>query len=64
MDYKKVSLISLGHMSTDINAHALPALLPYLAAAHGFDYQTCGLLAFAYAAVASLVQRLFTHGCY
>ena len=56
MDYKKISLISLGHMSTDINAHALPALLPYLAAAHDFDYQTCGLLAFAYAAVASLVQ--------
>ncbi len=56
MDFKKISLISLGHMSTDINAHALPALLPYLAAAHDFDYQTCGLLAFAYAAVASLVQ--------
>lgn len=56
MDYKKILLISLGHLSCDINAHALPALLPYLAAAHGFDYQTCGLLAFAYSAVASLVQ--------
>ena len=39
MDYKKISLISLGHLSTDINAHALPALLPYLAAA-----QRSGLL--------------------
>lgn len=56
MDYKKISLISLGHLSCDINAHALPALLPYLAAAHDLDYQTCGLLAFAYSAVASLVQ--------
>ena len=56
MDYKKISLISLGHLSCDINAHALPALLPYLAAAHDFDYQTCGLLAFAYSAVSSIVQ--------
>ena len=56
MDYKRLSLISLGHLSCDINAHALPALLPYLAAAYGFDYKTCGLLAFAYAAVSSIVQ--------
>ncbi|MBQ9105365.1 MAG: MFS transporter, partial [Mailhella sp.] len=58
MDYKKISLISLGHLSCDINAHALPALLPYLAAAHDFDYQTCGLLAFAYSAVSSIVQPI------
>jgi len=56
MDYKKISLISLGHLSCDINSHALPALLPYLAAAHDLDYQTCGLMAFSYSAVASLVQ--------
>ncbi len=56
MEYKKVFLISLGHMSCDVNGHALPALLPYLAAVHGFDYQSCGLLAFAYSAVSSLVQ--------
>lgn len=58
MNFKRILLISLGHLSTDLNAHALPALLPYLAAAHHFDYQTCGLLAFAYSAVASLVQPL------
>ena len=58
MNFKRIFLISLGHLSTDVNAHALPALLPYLAAAHHFDYQTCGLLAFAYSAVASLVQPL------
>ena len=56
MDLKKIWLLAIGHLSCDINSHALPALLPYLAAAHDFDYQTCGLLAFAYAAVASLVQ--------
>ena len=56
MNYRKILLLSLGHLSCDLNSHALPALLPYLAAAHGFDYQTCGFLAFAYSAVASLVQ--------
>ena len=56
MNYKKILLLSLGHLSCDLNSHALPALLPYLAAAHGFDYQTCGFLAFAYSAVSSLVQ--------
>lgn len=58
MDYKKIFLVSLGHLSCDVNAHALPALLPYLAAAYHFDYQTCGLLAFAYSAFASLIQPL------
>ena len=56
MNYRKILLLAFGHLCCDLNSHALPALLPYLAAAHGFDYQTCGLLAFAYSAVASLVQ--------
>jgi len=59
MDLKKILLISLGHLSCDINGGALPALLPYLAAVHHFDYQTCGTLAFAYAAMSSIVQPLF-----
>ena len=58
MDYKKIFLLAVGHMSCDVNAHALPALLPYLVSAHGFDYQSCGLLAFAYSAISSLVQPL------
>ena len=56
MNYRKILLLALGHLSCDLNSHALPALLPFLAAAHGLDYRTCGMLAFAYAAVASLVQ--------
>lgn len=59
MDLKKILLISLGHLSCDINGGALPALLPYLAAAHGFDYKTCGTLAFAYAVMSSVIQPLF-----
>ena len=56
MNYRKIFLLSLGHLSCDLNSHALPPLLPFLAAAHNFDYQTCGFLAFAYSVVASLVQ--------
>lgn len=59
MELKKILLISLGHLSCDLNGGALPALLIYLAAAHNFDYQTCGALAFAYSAVSSIVQPLF-----
>ena len=56
MDFKKLLLISAGHLSCDLNGSALPALLPYLTAAHGFDYQMCGSLTFAYASVSSIVQ--------
>ena len=37
MDLKKIWLLAIGHLSCDINSHALPALLPYLAAAHDFE---------------------------
>ena len=59
MDLKKILLVSLGHLSCDINGGALPALLLYLAAAHNFDYQTCGTLAFAYSAMSSVIQPVF-----
>ena len=59
MDLKKILLVSLGHLSCDINGGALPALLIYLAAAHNFNYQTCGTLAFAYAVMSSVIQPLF-----
>lgn len=59
MELKKILLVSLGHLSCDINGGALPALLIYLAAAHDLDYQTCGTLAFAYAAMSSIIQPVF-----
>ena len=48
MDLRKILLISLGHLSCDLNGGALPSLMPYLAAAHGFNYQAAGALMFAY----------------
>ena len=59
MELKKILLVSLGHLSCDINGGALPALLPYLATAHNFDYQACGTLAFAYSAMSSVIQPVF-----
>ena len=54
MDLRKILLISLGHLSCDLNGGALPSLMPYLAAAHGFNYQAAGALMFAYSATSSL----------
>ena len=59
MDIRKVLVISLGHLSCDINGGALPTLLPYLAAVHDFDYQTAGGLMFAYSVASSIVQPVF-----
>lgn len=59
MDIQKVLIISLGHLSCDINGGALPTLLPYLAAMHDFDYQTAGGLMFAYSVASSIVQPVF-----
>lgn len=59
MERKKLALVSLGHLSCDINGGALPACLPYLRAAHGLDYQATAGLMFAYSCLSSMVQPLF-----
>ena len=59
MDVKKIFSISLGHLACDINGGALPTLLPHLAAAHQFNYQTSGGLMFAYSVASSIVQPVF-----
>lgn len=58
MDKRKLALVSLGHLSCDINGGALPACLPYLRAAHGLDYQATAGLMFAYSCLSSLIQPL------
>ena len=59
MDKKKILLVSLGHLSCDINGGALPALLPFLRAAYDPSYQATGGLMFAYACLSSMIQPLF-----
>lgn len=59
MDKKKILLVSLGHLSCDINSGALPAILPFLRAAYGLSYQATGGLMFAYAFLSSMIQPVF-----
>ena len=59
MDKKKILLVSLGHLSCDINGGALPAILPFLRSAFDLSYQATGGLMFAYACLSSMIQPLF-----
>lgn len=58
MEKKKLLLVSLGHLSCDVNGGALPAALPYISAARHFDYQAAGGLILAYSCLSSLIQPL------
>jgi FSR family fosmidomycin resistance protein-like MFS transporter len=51
----------MGHISTDINQGALPALLPFLIAEHDLSYTSAAGLVFASNLVSSIVQPLFGH---
>ena len=59
MDKKKILLVSLGHLSCDINGGALPAILPFLRSSYGLSYQATGGLMFAYAFLSSMIQPFF-----
>ena len=39
MEKKKIGLAALGHFVCDTNTGALPALIPFLAAAHGYSFE-------------------------
>lgn len=59
MDKKNLLLVSLGHLSCDINGGALPAVLPFVRAGLGLNYQATAGLMFAYSCLSSLIQPLF-----
>jgi FSR family fosmidomycin resistance protein-like MFS transporter len=56
-----IILLSLGHLVTDINQGALPALLPFLIAEYGLTYTAAGFLIFASNITSSVVQPVFGH---
>lgn len=58
MDKKKIFLVSLGHLSCDINSGAIPAALPYVRGAYNLDFQATGGLMLAYSCLSSLIQPL------
>ena len=59
MKNKFLLLLSAGHIATDLNQGALPAILPFLVAAGGLSYANAAGLSFAVAMASSLVQPLF-----
>lgn len=61
MKYRFVGLLSLGHLMTDINQGAVPALLPFLIAEHRFSYTAVAGIVFATNFASTLVQPLFGH---
>jgi len=61
MRRRTVVLLSLGHLVTDINQGALPALLPFLIVEYGLSYTAAGFLIFACNIASTVVQPLFGH---
>ncbi|MDR2744848.1 MAG: MFS transporter [Desulfovibrio sp.] len=54
-----IYLLSAGHLLTDMNQGALPAILPFFIAEYGFNYTTAASLVFALNLVSSVVQPVF-----
>lgn len=59
MKRRLIALLTAGHIITDINQGALPALLPFLMAAHNFSYAAAASLVFAANISSSVIQPLF-----
>jgi FSR family fosmidomycin resistance protein-like MFS transporter len=61
MKYRVVGLLSVGHLATDINQGALPAMLPFFIAAYDLSYAAAAGIVFAANMTSSIVQPLFGH---
>src|SRR5208282_1764466 len=59
MRRKLVFILALGHLCTDLNQGALPALLPYFIALHHFSYAAAAGLVFAPNLGSSVFQPVF-----
>jgi FSR family fosmidomycin resistance protein-like MFS transporter len=56
-----MSVLSLGHLCVDLCQGALPALLPFLIAAHGWSYGEAAALVLAATVSSSVIQPIFGH---
>ena len=61
MRYRLIGMLSLGHLFTDINQGALPAMLPFLIPAHHLSYAAAATIVFAANIASTIVQPLFGH---
>ncbi len=58
---RRVLWLSLGHLVTDVNQGALPALLPFLLVEYQLSYAAAAFLVFASNIASTIVQPLFGH---
>jgi FSR family fosmidomycin resistance protein-like MFS transporter len=56
MTNRQIGLLSVGHLVTDINQGALPAMLPFFIAAHDLSYTAAAGIVFAANMTSSIVQ--------
>lgn len=61
MAHRQVLWLSLGHLITDLNQGALPALLPFLIVEYQLSYTAAAFLVFASNIASTVVQPLFGH---
>ncbi len=61
MKYRHIGILAVGHMVTDINQGALPAMLPFFIAAYDLSYAAAAGIVFAANMTSSIVQPLFGH---
>ena len=59
MKRRLLSLLTVGHIVTDINQGALPALLPFLMVSHNLSYSAAASLVFAANISSSIIQPMF-----
>ena len=58
-DRRGVGVLATGHLWADFLQGAIPALLPFLIAEHGYSYGAAGALLLAASLGSSIVQPLF-----
>lgn len=54
-----IALLALGHLVIDVNQGSLPALLPFLKAAHGLSYEAVATIVLAANVTSSIIQPAF-----
>jgi FSR family fosmidomycin resistance protein-like MFS transporter len=59
MDRRAVAVLSAGHLFTDLNQGAMPAMLPFFVAEYQLSYQQVAGLVFAATIASSIVQPIF-----
>ncbi len=59
IDYRALTLLSMGHMVTDITSGALPAMLPFLKEALGLSYAMAGTIVLVSNIMSSVIQPAF-----